>query len=48
MVTYYVCVRGSGSQTISVREPQHLEKWNIANNQLPRRLKRPEPSVTTK
>ncbi|NXU57913.1 ZN474 protein, partial [Turnix velox] len=39
----YICGREFGSQSISMHEPQCLEKWHIMNNQLPRHLRRPEP-----
>ncbi|KFP44513.1 Zinc finger protein 474, partial [Chlamydotis macqueenii] len=38
-----ICGREFGSQSISVHEPQCLEKWRIENAQLPRHLRRPEP-----
>uniref|UniRef100_A0A8B9CV91 C2HC/C3H-type domain-containing protein n=1 Tax=Anser brachyrhynchus TaxID=132585 RepID=A0A8B9CV91_9AVES len=39
----YICGREFGSQSISIHEPQCLEKWRIENDQLPRHLRRPEP-----
>ncbi|KAM6328505.1 zinc finger protein 474-like [Alca torda] len=39
----YICGREFGSQSISIHEPQCLEKWHIENNQLPRHLRRAEP-----
>ncbi|XP_009999511.1 PREDICTED: zinc finger protein 474 [Chaetura pelagica] len=39
----YICGREFGSQSISIHEPQCLEKWHTENNQLPRHLRRPEP-----
>ncbi|KFP78572.1 Zinc finger protein 474, partial [Acanthisitta chloris] len=39
----YICGREFGSQSISIHEPQCLEKWHIKNNSLPRHLRRPEP-----
>ncbi|XP_072717044.1 zinc finger protein 475 [Ciconia boyciana] len=39
----YICGREFGSQSISIHEPQCLEKWRIENNQLPRHLRRAEP-----
>ncbi|KAM6033238.1 LOW QUALITY PROTEIN: zinc finger protein 474-like [Chlamydotis macqueenii] len=38
-----ICGREFGSQSISVHEPQCLEKWRIENAQLPRHLRTPEP-----
>ncbi|KFQ46793.1 Zinc finger protein 474, partial [Nestor notabilis] len=39
----YICGREFGSQSISIHEPQCLEKWRTENNQLPSHLRRPEP-----
>ncbi|XP_032062211.1 zinc finger protein 474-like [Aythya fuligula] len=39
----YICGKEFGSQSISIHEPQCLEKWRIENDQLPRHLRRPEP-----
>uniref|UniRef100_A0A8C8EBF8 C2HC/C3H-type domain-containing protein n=1 Tax=Otus sunia TaxID=257818 RepID=A0A8C8EBF8_9STRI len=39
----YICGREFGSQSISIHEPQCLEKWHTENNQLPRHLRRVEP-----
>uniref|UniRef100_A0A8C3JEU5 C2HC/C3H-type domain-containing protein n=1 Tax=Calidris pygmaea TaxID=425635 RepID=A0A8C3JEU5_9CHAR len=39
----YICGREFGSHSISIHEPQCLEKWHIENNQLPRHLRRAEP-----
>ncbi|KAM6187694.1 LOW QUALITY PROTEIN: zinc finger protein 474-like [Sarcoramphus papa] len=39
----YICGREFGSQSISIHEPQCLEKWRIENSQLPRHLRRAEP-----
>ncbi|XP_075344744.1 zinc finger protein 475 [Mycteria americana] len=39
----YICGREFGSQSISIHEPQCLEKWRTENNQLPRHLRRAEP-----
>ncbi|KFV16202.1 Zinc finger protein 474, partial [Pterocles gutturalis] len=39
----YICGREFGSQSISIHEPQCLEKWRIENDQLPRHLRRAEP-----
>ncbi|XP_006886056.1 PREDICTED: zinc finger protein 474-like [Elephantulus edwardii] len=40
----YICGREFGSQSISIHEPQCLEKWRIENSKLPKHLRRPEPS----
>ncbi|XP_031794847.1 zinc finger protein 474 isoform X2 [Sarcophilus harrisii] len=39
----YICGREFGSQSISIHEPQCLQKWHIENNKLPRNLRSPEP-----
>ncbi|XP_054254162.1 zinc finger protein 474 [Indicator indicator] len=39
----YICGREFGSQSLSIHEPQCLEKWRTENNQLPRHLRRAEP-----
>ncbi|KFP69142.1 Zinc finger protein 474, partial [Cariama cristata] len=39
----YICGRQFGLQSISIHEPQCLEKWRTENNQLPRLLRREEP-----
>ncbi|XP_009682672.1 zinc finger protein 474 isoform X1 [Struthio camelus] len=39
----YICGREFGSQSISIHEPQCLEKWHIENDQLPKHLRRAEP-----
>uniref|UniRef100_A0A8D2NR85 C2HC/C3H-type domain-containing protein n=1 Tax=Zosterops lateralis melanops TaxID=1220523 RepID=A0A8D2NR85_ZOSLA len=39
----YICGREFGSHSIAIHEPKCLEKWRIENNQLPKRLRRPEP-----
>lgn len=39
----YICGREFGSQSLSIHEPQCLEKWHIENDKLPKSLKRPEP-----
>jgi hypothetical protein len=39
----YICGREFGSKSISIHEPQCLEKWKIENNKLPKHQKRPEP-----
>nr|CAB3268005.1 ZF(C2H2)-149 zinc finger protein [Phallusia mammillata] len=42
-VICYICGRKYGTQSISIHEPQCLEKWKSENRQLPKRLRRPEP-----
>ncbi|XP_038625729.1 zinc finger protein 474-like [Tachyglossus aculeatus] len=39
----YICGREFRSQSISIHEPQCLEKWHSDNNKLPRHLRRPVP-----
>lgn len=39
----YICGREFGSKSISIHEPQCLEKWKIENNKLPKSQRRPEP-----
>lgn len=40
----YICGREFGSQSLSIHEPQCLEKWRIENSKLPKHQRRPEPS----
>ncbi|XP_004586659.2 zinc finger protein 474 isoform X2 [Ochotona princeps] len=40
----YICGREFGSQSLTIHEPQCLEKWHTENNKLPKHLRRPEPS----
>lgn len=39
----YICGREFGSKSISIHEPQCLEKWKIENNKLPKQQQRPLP-----
>lgn len=39
----YICGREFGTKSISIHEPQCLEKWRIENNKLPKSQRRPEP-----
>ncbi|XP_003223060.2 zinc finger protein 475 [Anolis carolinensis] len=43
-VICYICGREYGTQSISIHEPQCLKKWHIENDQLPKHLRRPEPT----
>ncbi|XP_052098387.1 zinc finger protein 474-like [Mytilus californianus] len=42
-VVCYLCGREFGSKSISIHEPQCLEKWKIENNKLPKNQQRPAP-----
>ncbi|XP_013411495.1 zinc finger protein 474 [Lingula anatina] len=42
-VICYICGREYGSKSISIHEPQCLQKWHMENNQLPKHLRRPVP-----
>ncbi|XP_022108662.1 zinc finger protein 474-like [Acanthaster planci] len=42
-VVCYICGREFGTKSISIHEPQCLEKWKIQNSQLPKHLRRPVP-----
>ena len=42
-VICYICGREFGTKSISIHEPQCLEKWKIQNNQLPKEQRRPIP-----
>ena len=42
-VVCYICGREFGSKSISIHEPQCLEKWKIENKQLPKHQRRPIP-----
>ncbi|RUS72488.1 hypothetical protein EGW08_019742, partial [Elysia chlorotica] len=42
-VVCYICGREFGTKSISIHEPQCLEKWNVQNNQLPKEQRRPPP-----
>ncbi|XP_041370537.1 zinc finger protein 474-like [Gigantopelta aegis] len=42
-VVCYICGREFGSKSISIHEPQCLEKWKVENEKLPREMRRPVP-----
>ena len=42
-IVCYICGREFGSKSISIHEPQCLEKWHVENNRLPGHQRRPEP-----
>lgn len=42
-VVCYICSREFGTKSISIHEPQCLEKWKVENSQLPKNLRRPMP-----
>lgn len=42
-VVCYICGREFGSKSISIHEPQCLEKWKNENNKLPKERRRPIP-----
>ncbi|XP_018119712.1 zinc finger protein 474 [Xenopus laevis] len=42
-VVCYICGREFGTKSISIHEPQCLQKWNLENGKLPKNLRRPEP-----
>lgn len=42
-VVCYICGREFGSKSISIHEPQCLQKWHNENDKLPKGMKRPEP-----
>ena len=39
----YICGREFGTKSISIHEPQCLEKWKVQNNKMPPGQRRPEP-----
>ncbi|XP_069138183.1 zinc finger protein 474-like [Argopecten irradians] len=39
----YICGRDFGSKSISIHEPQCLQKWSVENSKLPKHLQRPLP-----
>ncbi|XP_059158370.1 zinc finger protein 474-like isoform X2 [Physella acuta] len=39
----YICGREFGSKSISIHEPQCLQKWHVENDKLPKNMRRPEP-----
>ncbi|KAF2345864.1 hypothetical protein FHG87_023379, partial [Trinorchestia longiramus] len=43
-ISCYICGREFGSRSISIHEPQCLNKWKKENSNLPPELQRPEPS----
>lgn len=43
LVICYICGREFGSKSISIHEPQCLEKWKIENKSLPKNLRRKLP-----
>ena len=42
-VVCYICGREFGTKSISIHEPQCLQKWHNENDKLPPNMKRPEP-----
>ncbi|CAH1796449.1 unnamed protein product [Owenia fusiformis] len=42
-IVCYICGREFGSKSISIHEPQCLEKWKVQNKQLPKEQRRPLP-----
>lgn len=42
-VVCYICGREFGSQSISIHEPQCMQKWNNENDQLPKGMRRKPP-----
>ncbi|KAM4808609.1 zinc finger protein 474-like [Rhinophrynus dorsalis] len=42
-VVCYICGREFGTKSISIHEPQCLQKWHLENDKLPKNLQRPEP-----
>lgn len=42
-VVCYICSREFGTKSISIHEPQCLEKWKMENSQLPKNQRRPLP-----
>ena len=42
-IVCYICGREFGSKSISIHEPQCLEKWHVENARLPPHQRRPEP-----
>ena len=43
LVVCYICGREFGSKSISIHEPQCMEKWKKQNSQLPKHMRRPPP-----
>lgn len=46
-VICYICGREFGSKSISIHEPQCLEKWKVQNSKLPKEMRRPAPKKPT-
>lgn len=46
-VVCYICGREFGSKSISIHEPQCLEKWKVENAKLPKGQRRPVPKKPT-
>ena len=46
-VICYICGREFGTKSISIHEPQCLEKWKIENSKLPKEMRRPIPKKPT-
>lgn len=44
----YICGREFGTRSISIHEPQCLEKWKRENDRLPKNLQRPLPEKPSK
>ncbi|KAB7494291.1 Zinc finger protein [Armadillidium nasatum] len=44
----YICCREFGTRSLSIHEPQCLEKWRRENERLPNHLKREEPKRPSK
>ncbi|XP_013777112.1 zinc finger protein 474-like [Limulus polyphemus] len=43
LITCYICGREFDNTSISLHEPQCLQKWKIENRKLPKEIQRPEP-----
>ena len=46
-VICYICGREFGSKSISIHEPQCLEKWKVENSKLPKEMRRKPPKKPT-
>lgn len=42
-VVCYICGREFGSKSLSIHEPQCLKKWQVENDKLPKKQRRPPP-----
>ncbi|OCT98514.1 zinc finger protein 474 isoform X2 [Xenopus laevis] len=42
-IVCYICGREFGTKSISIHEPQCLQKWHLENEKLPKNMRRPEP-----